>query len=346
MFRRLAGAMRRRAPSVPDAGTLQPPVPGPVEEVAAPPTGSDPVEASDAEAVEQFWDDKNKPDAELPPNAAWWNAPLIMRHINRVVCGEPIDGIHAGFHRRLRDFMTDMPHPRRALSIGCGAGTKEMDALALGVADTFECYDVSGEAVRVARQIAQDRGLADQIVFHHADAFAADLRSDFDLVYWNNALHHMMDVHASVQWSRDHLRQGGVFAMDDYVGATRFQHSPEFVAWGSRLLALLPEHLRRHWNGTDVIPTVVGVLDPAELARIDPSECADSGSILPAVKSIFPDAEIIKTGGIAYFIALTHTFHNYTSETELALLNAILMADEAVSDRVESQYAVVIARKS
>lgn len=303
-------------------------------------------EGTDASSVvENYWDEQNRPEAAAPPNTAWWDAPVVIRHINRTVCGEPIDGVHAGFHRRLAAAMSEVPRPRRALSIGCGAATKEMDAIAAGVADFFECHDVSGQAIAAARHIAAERGLSDKMVFHHGDAFSTPLASDFHLVYWNNALHHMADTYQAIGWSRDHLREGGFFAMDDYVGATRNQHSAATVAWASRVLAALPEHLRWHWNGVDIIPTVIGVVDPEELARIDPSECADSAAILPSLRAIFPEVEIIRTGGVIYFLALSHTLQNYRSETELALLNTMLLLDEAAPDDVETQYAVAIARK-
>jgi SAM-dependent methyltransferase len=288
--------------------------------------------------VEQHWDKQNEAVGEALPNSVWWLAPIVIRHINRIVCGEPIDGMHAGFHRRLAAAMADAPRPGRALSVGCGLGTKEMDAIAAGAADVFECYDISASAINGARSIAAERGLSHRITFHHADINSCNVGTGFDLVYWNNSLHHMFDTHAFVAWSRDSLRDGGLFAMDDYVGATRFQHSPELVAWCNRLLASLPEYLRRHWNGRDNIPPF-SVCDPKALACTDPSECADSGAILPAVRSIFPRAEVIKTGGAAY-IALSNALQNFRSETEIALLNAILLADEEVSYRVERQYAV------
>lgn len=298
------------------------------------------------QTVGEFWGEMAEKAAEQPPNSVWWLSPIVIRHINRIVCGEPIEGLHAGFHRRILELTSALPGPRHGLSIGCGHGTKEMAALELGVVETFECYEVSSVAVEGARHIARERGLADRIWFHHGDAFAAQIRSDFDLIYWNNALHHMFDAYAAVRWSYEHLRPGGVFAMDDYVGATRSQHSPEFVAWASRLMASIPEYLRRHWNGVDVLPPLIGVPDPVEQAKPDPSEMADCGAILPAIREIFPEAAIIKTGGIGYFAALTHALQNYNTETELALLNVILMADEEVSQsRVESQYAVALARK-
>jgi hypothetical protein len=149
----------------------------------------------------------------------------------------------------------------------------------------------------------------------------------------------------AVEWSRDHLRYGGIFAMDDYVGGTRNQHSRELVAWGTRLLAALPEYLRAHCRG-GTIPPSVSVVNPEDLAKLDPSECADSGSILSAVKSVFPGAEIIHTGGAGYFVALTYVLQNFRSETELALLQTILMADEAALSQIESQYSVAIALKA
>jgi len=272
-----------------------------------------------AATVERHWDNAVKALAHVPPNSTWWLAPVVIRHINRIVCGEPIDGLHAGFHRLIGLAMADSPRPRRALSVGCGMASKEMDALAAGIIDTFDCYDVSANAIRAGQELAMARGLPERIMFHHGDPFTFEIKHDFDLVYWNNALHHMMDTRAAIEWSRDHLRDGGVFAMDDYVGNTRMQHSPELVAWGTRLLGMLPEYLRRHWNGVDVLPAVIGVVPAEDMARVDPSECADSGSILSSVQSIFPNAQIIKTGGAAYVIALCNTIQNYRSETELAL---------------------------
>ncbi len=247
--------------------------------------------------------------------------------------------------KKLSTALVHLPHPRKGISVGCGVGTKEMAVLELGAIDIFECYEVSGAAIEHGRTIAAQRGLQDRMIFHHADAFMSDVKDDFDLVYWNNALHHMMDVREAVRWSKSKLKEGGVFAIDDYVGATRNQHSDGLVEWGSELMACLPERLRRHWNGKDIMPPFVGRVDLEELKKIDPSECADSASILPAIEEIFPGCEVIKTGGAAYFVALMHTFHNFTSETDIALLNVILNADREVSVRIESQYAVVIGQK-
>jgi SAM-dependent methyltransferase len=301
--------------------------------------------ATSANVVEDFWDERVETAGEMPPGSAWWNTPHLIRHINKIVCGEPIDGIHAGFHRGINQRVVDVQRPRKAVSVGCGVGTKEMDLMLGGEIDTFECYETSGATVEISRSIATERGLSDRFTIHHADAFSACAATDFDLVYWNNSLHHMMDAQAAVQWSWDRLKRGGLFAIDDYVGATYNQHSPELIAWGTELMASLPERLRRHWNGVDVMPPYTSKVGLQDIIAMDPSECADSAAILPAIKQRFSAPEIIETGGAAYFYAMMHTFHNFTTETDLALLTTILNADREITHRTETQFAVVFAFK-
>jgi SAM-dependent methyltransferase len=294
--------------------------------------------------VEKHWDSLVVNNA-LPPRSSWFLEHATIRHINRIVCGEPIDGLHAGFHKKLAQFAAHLPPSARAVSIGCGLGTKEMDALGLGIVQHFDCYDVSGAAIEGGRAEAQRRCLADRITFHQVDPFESGLNDSFDLVYWNNALHHMSNVVAAVRWSSAHLNPGGVFAMDDYVGATRFQHSPETLRWVNRILSILPDRLLQHWDGTRVIPKVRALVNPEDVARIDPSEAVDSGTIISAVTAIFPRIEIIKTGGIVYFIALDTALQNFASDEDMLTLNSLLLLDESLAHITETQYAVAFGRK-
>jgi hypothetical protein len=63
---------------------------------------------------------------EGPPQGptSWWEHPLIVSHVNKSICGAPIEGLGAGdvslLERRLPDRVVE-----RAISIGCGAGGKE-----------------------------------------------------------------------------------------------------------------------------------------------------------------------------------------------------------------------------
>jgi hypothetical protein len=157
----------------------------------------------------------------------------------------------------------------------------------------------------------------------------------------------MFDTAAAVAWSRDRLHAGGVFAADEYVGANRFQYSAELLVWVNRMLATLPDRLLRRANPAEGhLPRIATPVSVAELIRIDPSEAVDSINIVPAVRQLFPDAEIIPTGGALYFVGLDQAFNNFKTEEDLRLLNALLIADEAIGRLVETQFAVILAVKS
>lgn len=311
-----------------------------------PEAGTDGSHSAAQLAAGGYWDRVAAGPAALS-RTAFWNDPPTLRHINRVVCGEPLDGQHAGFHRRLAALLAarSVPMPR-ALSVGSGTGGKEIGLLHSGIVGSFDCYEIGIGAVTIGRRLAAEQGVADRIHFHTIDAFSAELPDDFDLVYWNSSLHHMFDTAAAVAWSRDRLRRGGVFAADEYVGASRFQHSPELFAWSNRMLALLPDRLlRRPDPDAGLVPRVVGPIAVDELIQVDPSEAVDSANILPSVARTFRDVDIIPTGGALYFVALNDAFHNFTSPEDLRLLEALLLADEAVGRLGETQLAVIFAVK-
>jgi SAM-dependent methyltransferase len=356
-LRAMALTLRRAppAPCNPAAAVRSVPAPAAAERVPLDPGAGNPSPAgpavatfSDAQrASGAYWDGVVAGAADILPRTAWWNDPPTLRHINRVVCGERIDGAHAGFNRRLGTLLRgrEITEPR-AISVGSGSGGKELEVLRAGVVASFDCYDVGAGAVEQGRRMAAEQGFGDRLRFHHADAFAGDAPKDFDVVYWNNALHHMPDTAAAVAWSRDHLRSGGVFAMDDFVGASRFQHTPELMAWANRMLALLPDRLLRgSRDPTRTVPRVATLLDPDAVAAIDPTEAVDSGNILPAVRRVFPSADIIPTGGALYFVGLNDAFHNFVAQEDLRLLDALLLLDEAVAQRGETPYAVALAVK-
>ena len=279
----------------------------------------------------------------------WWEDPQVLRHINKIVCGEPIDGLHAGFHRRLCGLLPDDGRPLRALSVGAGTGHKEYDLLMAPGAERieeFHCYDVAPAAVEQGRRMVETHALEGRMFFHLADAFRSDLGSDWDLVYWNNALHHMYDTAAALAWSRDRLRPGGLLAIDDYIGPSQFQWSDRMVQRCTDLLALLPPEKLRHPQEPERIVRTAGARPPAEhVAAVDPSEAVDSANILPAVQRLFPDAEIIFTGGAAYFIALDELFENFATPDELRLLGALLLVDQTLAEAGETAYGVIFARK-
>ncbi|MBQ4132231.1 MAG: methyltransferase domain-containing protein [Desulfovibrionaceae bacterium] len=116
----------------------------------------------------------------------------------------------------------------RGISVACGTGRKEMLLLESGLVEHFDCWELSETAITAGKEEAKKRGLEERISFHYGDVFSKDVSSGkFDLVYWDNAMHHMFDTGQAMRWSRDALADSGVFYMYDYVGPTRFQWRDE-----------------------------------------------------------------------------------------------------------------------
>lgn len=276
-----------------------------------------------------------------PGKRRWWQSPTVLRHLNRVVCGEPIDGAWAGLSARLRQ-----RRPQgwdRGISVACGEGVKEMLLIQAGLVRHFDLFEISQTRVERGKALAAERGIADRMTYHVQDAFEAELPT-YDLVYWNNALHHMLDTNAAVKWSFDRLNPGGCFVMDDFVGSDRHQWSAQELDVAESIRTMLPaQYLRNPLAPERMLPLRPAAPPLEDLMRQDPTEAADSENILPAIREHFPDAEIALTGGVIYHLALNDVIANFTEEEDRPLLESLLVIDEALARGGLTQYATVIA---
>ncbi|NLX07871.1 MAG: class I SAM-dependent methyltransferase [Phycisphaerae bacterium] len=109
---------------------------------------------------------------------------------------------------------------RELLEIGCGTGVDSV-LLAANGARVF-AYDVSPEAVEIARKRAEVNGLADRITFVVAcDLSAAFAGRRFDRVFGNTVLHHL-DLTGFSEKVRRVLRPEGVAVFREPVVLDRW----------------------------------------------------------------------------------------------------------------------------
>lgn len=172
-----------------------------------------------------------------------------------------------------------------------------------------------------------------------------DPEIDYDLIYWNNSLHHMLDVDAALHWSLKHLQPGGILAMDDFVGPTRFQWTETNLLAATLARSLMTDSQLVH-PGTGVqLSRQIERPNPRDLAYEDPTEAADSSSILPAISRYFPDAEVILTGGCIYHLALNDVIGHLEAEEHSDFLQSMLELDNWLVRQGQTHYAVALARK-
>jgi len=273
----------------------------------------------------------------------WWEDETTKRHINGILGHPDVADLHGAFHKEIAKRLPGKSG-LRAISVGCAAGTKEMSLMQLVDISEFDLFDISPANIQFGKEEAARQGILDRVNLRVGNAFDSNLGNSYDLVYWNNSLHHMPSVANAIQWSRERLNQDGLFAMDDFVGPNRFQWTNENINWATRVRQGLPERfLRNPHSPQHQIPREIVRPTPEEIIDIDPTEAVDSERIVPSLLKTFSKCEIIPTGGALYHLALNDIFCNFESEDDLVLLRQILMLDQALADQGTTQYAVAFA---
>lgn len=270
----------------------------------------------------------------------WWEYAAIVRYVNRLICGRPLDGFMAGDLAQLSALLP-VGTANRAVSVGCGLASKELVLLRNGVVGHFDLYEISEARIEQATAAAKKAGVEDRIAWHHGPAdFESNARTTYDLVYWNNSLHHMLDTHLALRWSREALGTTGLLYMNDFVGPDRMQWPDEMLEVATEVRKALPARLLEQ---PEPLPSVVTRPDLEALIAMDPTECADSAAILPSIFSLFPDASVRYTGGVVYHLALKGILERLTPEDE-GWLNLLLLVDEQYAKSGLTHYAVAHAR--
>lgn len=281
-----------------------------------------------------------------PSRIRWWESPRIIRHVNQKICGKPLEELGAGLLDLVGQRFPERKFPK-AISVGCGVGAKEMMFVQAGLVDHFHLFEFSEARIQMGQALAADLDIADHVTFHHRDGMSCQEVGTFDVVYWNHALHHMLDVDRAVAWSRTVLNDQGIFLMDDFVGPSRMQWSKRTLRFAARVRRALPDWaLRDPYRPDRQLPTKVSRTNRLALYLDDPTECADSGRILGSIEKWFPAAEVIPTGGVVYNLALMDVIHNLDEVRDAALIERLLRLDDRCTSLGEFHHATAISTKS
>lgn len=290
--------------------------------------------------IGKYWDIKKIADKRL----RWWNSPNIIRYYNYRICGKYLDGWNSGPIDVLKRTAGENKKFEKAVSVGCGNGTKEMELIKQGFVNKFICYELSERRIEEGKTHAEKYGIADSIEFHLGDFFESDdnLPAYYDLVFWDNSIHHMLDTRKAVINSNRILKEGGYFFCNDYVGANRFQWSDLELAVMNGVRQSLPDEVFIV-NGKQVQQFVTRN-DVEKMKQIDYSEAADSENIIPSIKEIFQNPFIAYAGGTVFHICLNDILQNIPENSDL--LKHLLQIDADAADHGIGQYAFILAQKT
>jgi SAM-dependent methyltransferase len=299
------------------------------------------------DAVSELWGRtaREKSETEDWKRYYWQSHPLALRHINRLISGdEHVDWLT---HTKQRFF----PEPvGPGLSLGCGHGSVERDAIALGICETFVGVDISQEALDVAAQDAENAGLGARIVYRCADLNVAELeRNAYDVVFAVQALHHVDNLEHLFDEIVRSLRPNGLFVINEYVGPARFQWLDKTEDVMNRILELLPEEYRVNPRN-EFVKERMERAPVEEIARVDPSESIRSDEIMELLRSRFDLIYRADFGGTVTQFLLADIAANFDDDDpkDVALLDLVCLVEELlIAERVlpsDFVYAVLSPR--
>jgi SAM-dependent methyltransferase len=273
----------------------------------------------------------------------WQSYTLTQRNINKAIAGDPDENwLH--FTKR-RFFKRPVPV---GLSLGCGYGVLEREALKLGIAERFDAYDISPEAVEVARTEAEGQGLADRVDYAAADLNAIELEPGrYGTVFAIQTLHHIEELEYLLDQIRGSLAPGGLFVLNEYVGPARFQFPDERLPLMNNLLAVLPEsHRRSLRNG--IVRADVQRPSEKDVYKVDPSESIRSDEIMGLVRERFEIVYQADFGGTLLQFVLADIAGNFdpAEPRDVALIDLICLYERTLIEQgvLPSDFTYVVAK--
>ena len=293
--------------------------------------------------ISKHWDNM-KPSKE---KIRWWQSEQVIRNLNLRIDDIDSPEIFAASYGLLKKTFSDKLPFKECISIGCGNGRKEMKLIKKGIAEKFMLFEISKKRIEEGQKLAEKNGISHKVEFINDDAFKNQIIEKFDLVHWNNSLHHMSDVYLAVKWSFESLKEGGVIYVDDFFGSKRFQWTNEENLWVTKIRKALINtgYLISPLTGRE-IPKVFKRPNILKLIEADPSEACDSSNILDALKLYFDPKIFIKTGGTVYNSALKDIYGNFESnEKDKLVLNLLMLLDEALTEAGYWHYGIFIAER-
>jgi SAM-dependent methyltransferase len=286
---------------------------------------------------------RTKAEGEEWTGLYWQSYILTQRNINKAIAGDPDEN---WLHFTKRRFFKKPA--ARGLSLGCGYGVLEREAVKLDIAERFDAFDISPEAVTVAREQAEREGLGDRIDYAAADLNALELDANrYGAVFAIQSLHHIEALEHLLDQVRGSLTSGGLLVLNEYVGPARFQFPEERLPLMNKLLSVLPEtHRKSLRNGH--VKTDVQRPPAKEVRAVDPSESIRSDEIMGLIEERFEIVYRADFGGTLLQFVLSDIAGNFdpAEPRDVALIDLICLYEQTLIEHgvLPSDFTYVVAK--
>lgn len=275
---------------------------------------------TDVLAAGAFWDR----EIVERTHASWMDDPRVLESITHLIGGDTPMSQGDWFVARLNGRTFE-----RGLSIGCGVGNLEREAIRRNVCKTIDAFDGSVHSLRQARLAAVKEGYADRIHYYASDFNAPALpRNTYDAVFFNQSLHHVGKLEKLYRAILRAMTPDAVLYLDEYVGPSRTSWNDALIAPHRAAFAALPPEVRK----SDFLPLPIQPDDPSEAIRSD--------EILGQLAIGFEVEEVRGYGG--NLLAVLYPLIDWKN-APADLMPRLIEQDRAMASS-GSYYAVIVAR--
>ncbi|MCB9148457.1 MAG: class I SAM-dependent methyltransferase [Caldilineaceae bacterium] len=269
----------------------------------------------------------------------WSYHPLIDAYINATIIP----------HKRnmlewLVDTYLDNVPCQRAISVCCGMGGGDHQALAAGVCHYIEGFDISPQSIAAAEELAKVGDYVDKVSYAMGDMNSIVLEQNrYDIGLAFGAFHHIENLEHACQQLQRALKPGSLLLVNEYIGPARMQWTEQQLNMFNRVLDIFP----RQWRRTDKI-TPYSI---EAMLKIDPSEAVRSDEVIATLSDYFEVVDYCDYGGgllmpLWSMGLLPQIFVNDPNVDKQVIIKLLILIDELLAEHqiAPSNYAQLVLR--
>ncbi len=209
-----------------------------------------------------------------------------------------------------------------AATLACGEMKGEYKFLkSLGV-QQIDAYDISEGQREKFYQNIYDHSIEVNYKIEDVNDVTLPQRK-YDVVYVQQAYHHLENVYGVAEQIRRSLKEDGIFVLIDYIGPPFLQRTEKQKEYASKIWSILPSRLRTNHKGI--------VLDKIHIppkSSLSPYEAINSDKMMSAFEENFICIKDLKYGGILFPIFNGFSQNYINSEEDMLFIKSMWETDQ------------------
>jgi 2-polyprenyl-3-methyl-5-hydroxy-6-metoxy-1,4-benzoquinol methylase len=287
-------------------------------------------------------------DQEKVRKLSWIQHPYIIRYINKQISGNAEIDWLSWFKQQF----AKVPFTY-GLSLGCGTGLVEREALQKQICNEFDGIDITQESINRAMSLAKKNHLENQLHYSIQDLNKMKLESQkYAFILISHALHHVEKLEHVLREMKKALQPQGLILLSEYIGPSQFQFTEEQLRNMNEFLETIPEEYKRDLSKENEITYKGQVIRPTRefMNQADPSESIRSDEIVPLLKRNFEIVEKKDYGGTLLQFVLADISGNFdeTKEPDRKILDKLCSLESNLiqQGKLQSDFTVIVAKHS